>query len=58
MSAWPQNQLLPLLGMNGATDYAIPEIGMVWSQTRPGPVSVVLNRPSPPNSLFLRPGTC
>ena len=36
---------------------ATPEMGMVCSQIRPGPVRTVLKRPSPPNSLFFMPGT-
>ena len=45
-------------GMTRAIAPAMLEMGMVWSQTLPGPVSSVLNRPSPPSSLFFMPGTC
>ena len=37
---------------------AKPEMGMVWSRTRPGPVTTVLNMPSPPKSAFLTPLIC
>ena len=44
-------------GMNFRISPATPEIGMVWSHTRPGPVIRVLNTPSPPNTIFFSPGT-
>ena len=36
---------------------AICEAGMVWIHTRPGPVTRVLKKPSPPKSLFFNPAT-
>ena len=39
-------------GIMAATAPAKLLMGMVWSTTRPGPVTTVLNRPSPPNSTF------
>ena len=33
------------------------EIGRVWSQTRPGPVSAARKMPSPAKMRFLMPGT-
>ncbi len=36
---------------------AIPLTGMVWSVTLPGPVTTVLNNPSPPKRTFLTPFT-
>ena len=49
---------LPLpVEMKGWMDAAMLLMGMVCSQTLPGPVSSVLNSPSPPSSLFFMPGT-
>ena len=31
------------------------EIGIVWIQIRPGPVTFVLNKPSPPRRTFFAP---
>lgn len=41
----------------GAIAAARLEMGIVWSQMRPGPVSTVLNIPSPPRKMFLAPLT-
>ena len=48
--------LFPVL-RNGARAAATPLMAMVWSTILPGPVTTVLNRPSPPNSTFLTPFT-
>ena len=48
--------LLPVL-KNGASAAATPLTGMVWSRILPGPVTTVLNRPSPPKRTFLTPFT-
>ena len=48
--------LLPVL-KNGASAAATPLTGMVWSRILPGPVTTVLNRPSPPKRTFLAPFT-
>ena len=44
-------------GKNCAKLPAIAEIGIVCKTTCPGPVITVLKNPSPPNILFLSPGT-
>ena len=44
-------------GRNGSNLPAILYIGMVWSQTFPGPRSVARKSPSPPNRMLLRPLT-
>ena len=48
--------LLPL-GKNGLKQLATAEIGIDCKMMCPGPCTTVLNSPSPPNSLFLTPGT-
>ena len=54
-SAKPQPLLL--LGKKGLRQFATAEIGIVCKMICPGPCTTVLNSPSPPNSLFLTPGT-
>ena len=44
-------------GSTEAMAPAKPVSGMVWSTTWPGPVTTVLNRPSPPRRTFLKPFT-
>ena len=54
-----KNKLLPYFaeGKKGRSVAATPLIGMVCSQICPGPRTTVLKIPSPPNSIFLIPGT-
>src|SRR5262249_48007918 len=51
----PSSALLPAGPAWARTRPANREKGSDWSQTLPGPVSVARNKPSPPNSVFLKP---